>query len=167
MTKWIAVILLTVFLNPNASLAFDLDSILQKAPSLESFIIVKATSGICPQNRKTQTAPSRYLKKTNPVEPTKKNIEKGKDLFLKNANPTACKLCHGVRGNGNGHLAKRMEPPPRNFTCGKMMEGLPDGQLFWVIQNGSNGTAMPAHRFSLSKKQIWQLILYIRKFLET
>ena len=94
-------------------------------------------------------------------------MKKGKNLFLKNAKPTACKLCHGVRDNGNGHLAKRMEPPPRNFTCGKVMEGLPDGQLFWVIQNGSNGTAMPAHRFSLSKEQIWQLILYIRKFLET
>ena len=81
MTKWIAVIVLTVFLNPNASLAFDLDSILQKAPSLESFIIVKATSRICPQNRKTQTAPSRYLKKTNPVEPTKNILKKGKTCF--------------------------------------------------------------------------------------
>jgi hypothetical protein len=168
MTKWIAVIGLTLFLNPNACLAFDLNSILQKAPSLESFIIVKATSGICPQNRKTQTGPSKYLKKTNWAEPTKKSIEKGKNLFLKNAKPTACKLCRGLRGNGNEHLAKRMEPPPpRNFTCGKVMEGLPDGQLFWVIQIGSNGTAMPAHRFSLSKEQIWKFILYIQKFLET
>ena len=81
MTKWIAVIVLTVFLNPKASLAFDLDSILQKAASLESFIIVKATSGICPQNRKTQTAPSKYLKKTNPVESTKKILKKGKTCF--------------------------------------------------------------------------------------
>ena len=144
MTKWIAVIGLAVLLYPNSSLAFGPNSFFQKVQSFESFIIVRATSGICPQNRKTQTAPSRYLKKTNPVEPTKKNIEKGKNLFLKNAKPTACKLCHGVHGNGNGHLAKRMEPPPRNFTCGKVMEGLPDGQLFWVIQNGSNGTVMPA-----------------------
>ena len=119
MTKWIAVIGLNLFLNPKANLAFDQNSILQKAPGLESFFIVKVTSGICPQNRKTQTAPSRYLKKTNPVESTKKYIEKGKNLFLKNAKPTACKLCYGVRGNGNGHLAKRMEPPPRNLPVEK------------------------------------------------
>ena len=60
-----------------------------------------------------------------------------------------------------------MEPPPRNFTCEKVMEALPDGQLFWVIKNGSKGTAMPAHKFSLRDDQIWQLILFIRRFLET
>ena len=47
------------------------------------------------------------------------------------------------------------------------MEDLPDGQLFWVIKNGSKGTAMPAHKFSLRDDQVWQLILFIRKFLET
>ena len=166
MTKLIAVIGLTVFLYPNSSLAFDPNSINNKPLNFESFDIVKSTSGICPQNRKTETAPGRYLKKTNPLAPTTENIKKGKNLFLKNAKPTACKLCHGTRGNGNGQLARGMEPPPRNFTCGKVMEGLSDGQLFWVIRNGSKGTGMPAHRFFLSKDQIWQLILYIRKFLE-
>ena len=128
---------------------------------------VKLVSGICPQNRKTQKAPGRYLKKTNPLNPNKENIDKGRKLFLKDAKPTACKLCHGSRGNGNGSLARRMNPPPRNFTCEKIMEDLPDGQLFWVIKNGSKGTAMPAHRFFLRDNQIWQLILFIRKFLET
>jgi len=128
---------------------------------------VKLVSGICPQNRKTQKAPGRYLEKTNPLIPTKENIDQGRKLFLKNAKPTACKLCHGSRGNGNGSLARRMNPPPRNFTCEKIMEDLPDGQLFWVIKNGSKGTAMPAHRFFLRDNQIWQLILFIRKFLET
>jgi len=155
MTNWIAVIGLTVFLCPKSSLAFDPNLFFKKVPSLESFIIVKATSGICPQDRKTKTAPGRYLKKTNPLAPTKKNIKKGKNLFLKNTKPIACKLCHGIRGNGNGQLARGMEPPPRNFACRKVMEGLPDGQLFWVIRNGSKRTAMPAHRFSLSKQQIW------------
>ena len=133
----------------------------------ESVNIIKVASGICPQNRKTKTAPGGYLKKINPLLPTKENIQKGRNLFVKDTKPTACKLCHGMRGNGNGSLAKGMEPPPRNFTCGKTMKGLLDGQLFWVIRNGSKGTAMPAHKFSLSTEQIWQLILYIRRFLET
>ena len=150
--RWATVFGLVLFLNSNI---------------VESFPIVTTVSGICPQNRKTERAPGRYLEKVNPLAPTKENIEKGRKLFSEDAKPTACKLCHGSKGNSNGSLARRIEPPPRNFTCGSVMRDLPDGQLFWVIQNGSRGTAMPAHKFSLGKEQIWQLILYIRRFLET
>ncbi len=128
---------------------------------------VQRVSGICPQKRKTQKAPSRYLKKKNPVPSTKKNLAAGKRLFDKDARPTACRLCHGARGNGNGSLARRLDPPPRNFTCSEVMSDLPDGQLFWVIQNGSRGTAMPAHKSTLKPDEIWQLILFIKQFLRT
>ena len=154
MPKSTAVFGLMVGLTFNLSLASGQRSDFYEASDFESVNIIRVASGICPQNRKTRTAPGRYL-------------QKGKKLFLKNAKPTACKLCHGIRGNGNGNLARGMEPPPRNFTCGKVMKDLLDGQLFWVIRNGSKGTAMPAHKFSLSTEQIWQLILYIRRFLET
>lgn len=150
--NWVAVFGLALFFNAN---------------TVEPFPVVTTVSGICPQNRKTERAPGRYLEKVNPLAPTKENIEKGRKLFSEDAKPTACKLCHGSKGNGNGSLARRIEPPPRNFTCGSVMRDLPDGQLFWVIQNGSRGTAMPAHKFALGKEQIWQLILYIRRFLET
>ena len=150
--NWVVVFGFALFFNANTA---------------EPFLIVTTVSGICPQNRKTVRAPDRYLEKVNPLAPTKENIEKGRKLFSKDAKPTACKLCHGSKGNGNGRLARRIEPPPRNFTCGSVMRDLPDGQLFWVIQNGSRGTAMPAHKFPLGKEQIWQLILYIRRFLET
>ncbi len=126
---------------------------------------VQRVSGICPQNRKTPKAPSRYLKKKNPIPSTSVNIESGKRLFSKDAKPTACKLCHGARGNGNGSLARRLDPPPRNFTCSEVMRDLPDGQLFWIIQNGSRGTAMPPHKFTLKPEEIWQLILFIKQFL--
>ena len=149
MPKSIAVFGLMVGLTFNLSLASGQRSDFYEASDFESVNIIRVASGICPQNRKTRTAPGRYLKKTNPLAPTKENIQKGKKLFLKNAKPTACKLCHGIRGNGNGNLARGMEPPPRNFTCGKVMKDLLDGQLFWVIRNGSKGTAMPAHKFSL------------------
>ena len=126
---------------------------------------VQRVSGICPQNRKTRNAPGRYLKKKNPVSPTPENLAKGKRLYNQDAKPTACKLCHGARGNGNGSLARRLDPPPRNFACAEVMKNLPDGQLFWIIKNGSRGTAMPAHKSSLKSEEIWQLILFIKKFL--
>jgi cytochrome c553 len=121
-------------------------------------------SGICPQLRKTKKAPSKYLLKKNPLFANAKNIERGKSLYQTESKPTACKMCHGIRGNGNGRLARGLEPAPRNFTCEKIMKSLPDGQLFWVIKNGSKGTAMPAHKFTMSDKDIWQIIHYLKRF---
>ena len=135
-----------------------------------SFLVVggvfeKTTaSGICPQLRTTKKAPSSYIRKKNPLPATGKNIERGKALYQKEAKPNACKMCHGVRGNGNGRLAQGLEPAPRNFTCKDTMRPLPDGQLFWIIKNGSKGTAMPAHRFTLRDEDIWRIIYYLKGF---
>jgi len=41
------------------------------------------------------------------------------------------------------------------------MEHISDGQMFWVVKNGSPDTGMVAYK-SLSDKQIWQIILYLR-----
>jgi hypothetical protein len=41
------------------------------------------------------------------------------------------------------------------------MKELPDGQLFWVIKNGSSGTGMMSFA-GLPDDQVWQLIVYIR-----
>lgn len=120
-------------------------------------------TGICPQPRQTPTAPAEYLEKKNPLEPTRENILAGKTLFHFDAQPHACRLCHGLTGNGLGILFKQVQPKPRNFTCFQTMKSLPDGQLFWVIQNGSPGSVMPAFD-NLDDDQIWQLILYIRNF---
>ena len=121
-------------------------------------------SGICPQSRNTKQAPPKYKKKINPLLATTQNIEKGKLLYQVEAKPTACKMCHGIRGNGNGLLARRLEPAPRNFTCKETMEVISEGQLFWIIKNGSKGTAMPSHKFTLSDRDIWQIIYYLKNF---
>ena len=120
--------------------------------------------GICPQPRNTKQAPPKYKKKINPLLATTQNIEKGKLLYQVEAKPTACKMCHGIRGNGNGLLARGLEPAPRNFTCKETMEVISEGQLFWIIKNGSKGTAMPSHKFTLSDRDIWQIIYYLKNF---
>ena len=134
------------------------------SPKHESPTTLIVASGICPQFRKTEKAPSRYTLKQNPLFATTQNIERGKLLYQMEAKPTACKMCHGIRGNGNGRLARGLEPAPRNFTCENTMKSLSDGQLFWIIKNGSKGTAMPAHKFTLSDKDIWQVIHYLKRF---
>jgi len=118
--------------------------------------------GNCPQLRVTAQAPEDIYRLKNPLEPTQKNLDAGESLFRVEAQPTACKICHGVEGNGFGMMAQGLNPPPRNFSCAETMQEIPDGQLFWIIKNGSPGTGMPAFT-ELQEKQVWQLVLYLRK----
>ena len=121
--------------------------------------------GICPQIRKTVQAPANIIRQRNPLEKNREVLYAGESLFQLEAQPTACKICHGVTGNGLGIMAQGLNPPPRNFTCRSTMESISDGQLFWIIRNGSPGTGMPAFK-NLKDKQIWQIVHYLRKFSE-
>jgi len=118
-------------------------------------------SGVCPQPRKTPNAPADFRKMVNPLPVSNANVSAGKKLFHETAQPLACKQCHGENGDGQGPLGGGLVPPPRNFTCGQMMNDLPDGQLFWIIKKGSPGTGMMAFA-GLPDEQVWQLIQYIR-----
>ena len=118
-------------------------------------------SGVCPQPRKTQQAPDEFLAKNNPLPASAEHMQAGRKLFLETAKPLACMNCHGTKGDGNGPAAMGLMPPPRNFTCGATMKDLPDGQLFWVIKNGSPGTGMMPFS-GLPDDEVWQLIHYLR-----
>ena len=124
----------------------------------------KSFANDCPQKRNTLTAPMEFLKKKNPLRKEPRHLKKGKVLAQIKAKPLACKQCHGMAGNGKGPMSLRMNPKPRNFTCAMTMEKISDGQLFWIIKNGSKGTSMPAYKH-LSDKKIWQLVHYIRSLI--
>lgn len=47
--------------------------------------------------------------------------------------------------------------PRRNFLCGQTMKDLSDGQLFWIIKNGSPGIGMMSF-VGLPVEEIWQMI---------
>lgn len=115
----------------------------------------------CVQARKTAKAPAEFLAKSNPLPASTGMIQAGETLFLKSAQPVACAMCHGEQGDGKGFMGAALVPPPRNFTCGAMMKGIPDGQLFWIIKNGSPGTGMMSFA-ALPDEQVWQLLHYIR-----
>lgn len=120
-----------------------------------------AASGDCTQPRTTKKAPSSFLSKKNPVSATAANIAAGEKLFLKDAKPVACLQCHGKKGDGKGPLGGGLKPKPRDFTCAPMMKDISDGQMFWIIKNGSQGTGMMPFK-TLKDKQAWQVIRYLR-----
>ena len=117
----------------------------------------------CPQKRTTPTAPQAFLKLKNPVPLNDKTLKAGEKIFQLQGKPITCKTCHGEKGDGIAESGFESTPPPRNFTCAETMEALPDGQLFWIIRNGSPKTSMFAFP-SLTDDQVWQLVHYIRQF---
>ena len=119
----------------------------------------------CPQPRFTDKAPEPVYSLKNPVPNSASVLEAGEKLYIKTSGQVPCSTCHGDKGNGRGRMASMFDPPPRNFCCAKTVNGVPDGQLFWIIKNGSPGTSMPAFN-KLSDEQIWQLVHYIRKLSE-
>ena len=132
-------------------------------PTVEPEMKAAEISRLCPQTRATEPAPLVYAEMTNPLSASNENISGGKLLFHEDARPIPCETCHGFKGNGFGVIFQRMQPYPRDFTCYNTMKDMSDGQLFWIIKKGSHGTRMKAFD-KLEKKQIWQLIHYIRHF---
>ena len=117
--------------------------------------------GECPQPRFTGKAPATVYKLENPLSANNRNLKAGKRFYEKGTQPS-CASCHGSKGDGKGAMASMFNPPPRNFACSETVNGIPDGQLYWIIKNGSPGTSMPDHR-GLSDEELWQLVLYIRE----
>ncbi len=100
---------------------------------------------------------------TNPLPKNQEGMKRGKMIF---EGKGKCIECHGERGYGDGALAKDMNPAPRNFHHPGFWRHRTEGEVFWVVQNGSPGTDMPAARDILSDDEIWSVIRYVRSFSE-
>jgi len=102
---------------------------------------------------------------TNPFPASEEMIAKGKALYEGKA---FCKVCHGPDGKGLGAdiaPGSLKGPLPRNFTDKKWQAARTDGELFWILQNGSKGTAMaPFIPLILTEEEAWQVLRYVRYF---
>lgn len=107
-----------------------------------------------------QAADAKALK--NPVASSPESIAKGKALY---EGKGTCFNCHGKAGDGQGEAGKILNPSPRDFTNCKFHKKRKDGELFWVIKNGSAGTGMvsliPA---AITEEEAWAIINYERSF---
>lgn len=97
---------------------------------------------------------------SNPFEPTPENIERGALIFKRN-----CKQCHGVLGNGQGHLytSKRYPYPPASLINDKM-KAKPQGEMFHQVTLGFG--IMGAQGLILRPEDRWKVILYVKNELQ-
>lgn len=84
-------------------------------------------------------------------------LYEGKLLYV-----SRCMTCHGCAGNGLGHYAGTLVVTPANFKE-EPFRDMPDGQWFWHVSEGVQGSVMPPWRESLTEAQRWAVIRYVQE----
>ncbi|MBI1822971.1 MAG: cytochrome c [Nitrospirae bacterium] len=96
----------------------------------------------------------------NPFPASSEIVSKGSEIYHGKG---GCFACHGREGKGDGPAGSALNPRPRNFANPRFHEIRTDGELFWVIQNGSPGTGMFSYSPSyITEEETWMVIRYIR-----
>ena len=101
----------------------------------------------------------------NPFTPSPDIVAKGKKLY---EGKSFCSACHGLEGAG-GTSGGRSTPdgaqPPTNFADAAWQAARTDGEMFWILKHGSHGTDMaPYMPLYLTEDEVWELVIYIRRF---
>jgi high-affinity iron transporter len=87
-------------------------------------------------------------------------LSKGTTLFK-----NTCAPCHGIQGDGQGPMAKVLNPPPWDFTrpFQEWEESVGDPRkIFEIIKNGIPNTAMTG--FKMPEEDIWALVYKVMEF---
>ncbi len=91
-----------------------------------------------------------------PLAPsTAPDLVRGATLYSEN-----CASCHGATGDGNGPMAKGLDPAPIAFTDRDRARNRSVFGLYQVIEQGLDGTAMPSFAH-LSSGDRWALAFYV------
>ena len=129
-----------------------------------AFLLATMLAPAHAQDHQTPVAPQEYLDMENPID--EDDVD---DVFLKKVKRTyksKCSKCHGMEGDGEGSASEDIVIKPTAFNVPGYMEEKSDGQLFWIMELGSEGTEMeafgPDSDAGLSEEKLWELISYMR-----
>jgi len=73
-----------------------------------------------------------------------------------------CASCHGNDGSGDTPLGRSLYPRAPDMR-GQATQGLTDGELFYIIENGVRLTGMPAWGTPGRREESWELVHFIRR----
>lgn len=94
---------------------------------------------------------AKYL--VNPLPPTARVIDRGREKFL-----TFCSPCHGNVGRGDSRLNQQFPNPPTLHS--DKVRTWPDGALYHVISEGQN--VMPGYAAQIGRDDRWAVVHYLR-----
>ncbi len=73
-----------------------------------------------------------------------------------------CENCHGAPGVKWAKFSEAVRPDPPDLK--EVAPEREPGQLFWVIKNGINMTAMPGFGLiQVDDKEIWSIVAFVKK----
>jgi len=101
--------------------------------------------------------PPEAAKEPNPVKPTPQSIEHGKKTYTYD-----CAMCHGSDGSGKSDLASDMKLQLSDFRDPKTLKDRTDGELFYIIKNGTGKDQMPGEAGRATPQEMWDLVNYVR-----
>ncbi|MFP5329473.1 MAG: c-type cytochrome [Alphaproteobacteria bacterium] len=102
--------------------------------------------------------PYSAMRDTTPDTPAK--LRQGAILFDRE-----CAGCHGIGGEGTGPDAFALVPAPADLNwLARAPADKAQPYMYWTIAESGEafGSEMPGYKGSLSEKDIWALIAYIR-----
>ena len=105
--------------------------------------------------------PEAYRKLTNPLQASVETMTVGEGLYQ-----SWCASCHGEEGSGDGPDADALIPKPANLHhLSQMAMMANDAYLYWTIAEGGQPVKsdMPGFKETLSTKDIWRVIHYVRR----
>ncbi len=108
----------------------------------------------------TQAAPIQAdaARQVNPFKPTPESLAHAKKIYGYD-----CALCHGENGNGKGDAVADMKLKMKDYTDPTALEGLTDGELFYIIRHGKG--LMPAEEEARAKPEdVWNMVVLVRSF---
>ncbi len=102
--------------------------------------------------------PGRERQRVNPVPASAAAVADGMAHFADH-----CAICHANDGSGNTDYGRGLFPKPPDLRAAPT-QGLTDGQLFYIIENGVRFTGMPAFGTNGDNagEESWRLVHFVR-----
>lgn len=103
--------------------------------------------------------PSATRSRQNPVEPTAAVLDEALEHFADH-----CATCHANDGSGQTEIGRSFYPPAPDMRA-ERTQGLTEGELFSIIENGIRLTGMPAWGTGAADGEhgSWALVHFIRR----
>lgn len=128
------------------------------APVIVTLLIVAIAGGVFFYSFSGLGQRARAKRLANPVPATAQALAAGREIY-----ENRCANCHGINGDGKGPKAAELSVAPADFRNARAMAAITDGEMFWQITKGAR--PMPSFE-SLSEEERWQLVDYIRTFVQ-
>jgi mono/diheme cytochrome c family protein len=130
----------------------------RQAAMVGAGIVVLACGGYVYAAEEQNGLPLDVTNIRDPIPPDDQSLATGQQIYT-----TYCETCHGETGRGDGPTGLRLVPRPADLRIHTAPGVHTDGELYYWVAYGFQGSAMPAWKKNgLTDEQIWDVINYAR-----